>query len=74
MHAILAFDTEVHAIPGFVDDERFMADRPHQIEPDCDCHPMVYWDSSAAPLPLYEHRDAAGEITPDLPFTEGQVH
>ena len=71
MHVIVTLDTEVHAIPGFVDEERFMADRLHEFVPECECRPVVYWDSAAAPLPLYEHRDAAGDITPDVPFTTG---
>ena len=75
MHAVITLDAEVHAIPGFVDEERFMADRLHDIDPTCDCHPAVFWDSAVAPLPLYEHRDAAGDITPDVPFnTSAPIH
>lgn len=65
MHALVTLPAEVHSIPGTFDAEQFVSDRPHEMTPDCDCKPVVYWDSAAAPKPLYEHRNVDGQLAPD---------
>lgn len=55
--AIIEYPAEVHAVHGSVVDGRFVSDTPHDLTPECACHPTVVWDSDAAPRPLYEHRE-----------------
>ena len=63
MHALVEYPAEVHSVSVTVIElgaggyGRVESDSKHEMSKDCPCGPIVNWHSSAAPRPLYEHRE-----------------
>lgn len=53
--AVYEFAAEVHAVRFDTAPTEWPKD--HVASKECPCRPFVYWDSDAAPKPLYEHRE-----------------